>query len=287
MPSHIRILIAGSGYVGTKLAKLLQENGHTVYHLSRTEKHVPGCHHISADLLHLNPEILPDVQYIFYMASPDHRSETAYEHAYIHGLQNLLQAYDHRPIARLIFASSSVVYAENSGQWINETAPTTQEGFRSNILSQAEGIALAHSQSPIVARISGIYGPGRHRLLHQVLNQERFPENHTVYSNRIHVMDLCRALEHLMRIKHNESIYNVTDPTPTSINAILSWLAAKTGTPFPEASLSQLSDSHHLKNRRISSERIIRTGFTHHYPSFQEGFNAILKTLNQKRHPDY
>jgi nucleoside-diphosphate-sugar epimerase len=282
MSSQIRILIAGCGYVGTELAKLLQKNGHRVYHLSRTTKHIPGCNHIAADLLDLNPDILPDVQFIFYLASPNHRSQTAYENIYIQGLKNLIQAYKDRPVNRLIFASSSVVYAENSGQWINETSPVTQEGFRAKTLLQAEEIALSFSQSPMVTRISGIYGPGRHRLLDQVINQERFLEHDTIYSNRIHVMDLCRAFEHLMRIEFNESIYNLTDQEPTPINTILSWLATKTGTPFPEASQSTEMDHRGLKNRRITPERIIRAGFTHIYPSFQHGFNAILKNRHQK-----
>ena len=287
MSNQIRILIVGCGYVGTELAKLLRDNGHAVYTLSRSAKYINGCNHISADLMNLVPEMLPDVQYIFFLAAPDHHSKTAYENIYMHGLEKLINAYKDRPVKRLIFASSSVVYAENSGQWIDETATTHRDEFRADTMLQAEEIALSFSQSPMIARISAIYGPGRHPLLDQVLRQERFLKHDTVYSNRIYITDLCRALEHLMRIEYNETIYNITDQEPTPINTILSWLATITGTLFPEAALSDQNDHRNLKNRRISCERIIRAGFSHMHPSFQQGFHAIFKLQKQQKPLDY
>ena len=287
MKNKLRVLIAGCGYVGKALAAHLVGLDYSVYTLSRSEQHIDGANHICTDLNQIDPTLLPEVDIIFYLAAPDTRTEIAYELTYVKCLKNLLQHQDELNAKRLIFASSTVVYAENAGNWINELSTLRDDNFRARIMHKAEEVALELAPSPIIARISAIYGPNRHRLLDQVRAQQRFPANDPIYSNRIYITDLVYALEHLIHIQLGEQIYNITDQSPTPINTILSWLATKEGKQLPNAENLTEVDLNHLKNRKISCEKLLGSGFSHQFSSFKQGFNHIFKLEQAKRLLDY
>ena len=90
-----------------------------------------------------------------------------YRRIYLEGARNLLGAF---PSARLLFTSSTSVYAQQHGDIVDETSPANPGHERGQILREAEELVLSHNG--IVARLGGIYGPGRSFLLRRFLAGE-------------------------------------------------------------------------------------------------------------------
>ena len=287
MDNKLKVLIAGCGYVGRALAAHLTSLDYSVFTLSRSYQSIPNANHLCIDLNDIDPTSLPEVDIIFYMAAPDSMTEIAYQRTYVEGLRNLMQYREELGAKRLIFASSTAVYAENEGNWVNEFSTLSDENFRARTLRTAEEEALKLGPDPVIARIAAIYGPERHRLLDQIRSQQRHPVADPIYSNRIYITDLVYALEHLIHINQGEQIFNLTDQSPTPINTILSWLATKEGKQLPVAETQTEADANRMKNRKISCERLIASGFTHQFASFKQGFNHIFKLEMAKRQLDY
>jgi hypothetical protein len=100
---------------------------------------------------------------------------------------------------RLLFVSSSSVFAQKDGEWIDETASTEPEGYSGKVMLEAEQLAL-HSGIPAsVVRLTGIYGPGREWLLSQVRQGYRVAEEPPLYGNRIHAEDAASLLAFLLQ----------------------------------------------------------------------------------------
>ena len=163
------ILIAGCGYLGTALGRHLAKVGHTVWGLRRETGDLPSpLLPLMADLT--DPETLQalpaQIDTVFYTASPDHSDEAGYRAAYIDGLRNLLdvlKTQGKRP--RVLYTSSTAVYAQQSGEWVDESSPTTPEYYSGQCLLEGEHNLLSSGFPVTVVRLGGIYGPGRTRLI--------------------------------------------------------------------------------------------------------------------------
>ena len=157
------VLLVGYGYIGKPLALALAQAGREVFVLSRKAQTLPpGLTLIQADLT--QPETLQHlprtIRALLYLPAPDEGSEQAYRRVYVDGLRNILQALPApQELERIIFVSSTAVYAENSGAWVDETSPTEPSAFNGKVLLEAENLALGSSAQTIIARLGGIYGP--------------------------------------------------------------------------------------------------------------------------------
>ena len=183
-----KLLIAGCGDLGERLARRLDPKHWQVHGLRRNPSCLPaGIVPIGADLL--APDSLQSVRGdwdgIIYQATPAGRTAEAYEAAYIKGLSNLL---DQTHTARLIFVSSTGVYGQDDGAWVDEDAETRPSSFSGRILCAAEQIA--HDHGGLVVRFSGIYGPGREYLIRSVQSgRARCRETPPQWTNRIHALE--------------------------------------------------------------------------------------------------
>ena len=125
----MKLLIAGCGYVGTPLAVALAAEGHEVWGLRRRFAEVPpGVHTLEVDLsLAADLADLPAaVEAVVYLVSPGASDDAHYRAAYVDGPANLLAALAAAGGAprRVIFASSTAVYAQQEGEWVDEQSPT-------------------------------------------------------------------------------------------------------------------------------------------------------------------
>ena len=120
----MRVLIAGCGYVGSSLGSLLSSEGHSVFGLRRNASALPpDIHPIRAEFsAPLPPAALPpNLDVVVYAASPSGSSKEAYRDVYVNGPLNLLSALaPQRGLHRLIFVSSTEVYAQRGGEWVDE-----------------------------------------------------------------------------------------------------------------------------------------------------------------------
>lgn len=280
----MRILIAGCGYVGSELARQLLAAGHTVFGLRRnTAQLPPGVEPIPADLvvpgsLAVVPKAL---DYVFYTASASGYSESAYRAAYVSGLRNLLGAlYRQTELKRIIYTSSTGVYAQDDGSWLDESSPTPSDRFSARALLEGE-LAVRDARIPgTVARFSGIYGPGRTRLIDSVAEgSARLEPGPDRYLNHIHRDDCAGVLVHLMNLKKPEDLYLATDNEPRTRNDLLCWIAQQLGKPEPpmaEPVEGEARPSERGGNRRYRNTRLKDSGYAFKYPTYREGYGALI-----------
>ena len=277
-----RVLIAGCGYVGRILAARLSALGVTTYALSRGTSDLPaGVVAVTADLTRLETlRALPiDLDALVYSASPDRGaggySEPAYRAAYIDGLANLVRALGASLPRRLVFTSSTGVYAQNDGSWVDETSPTIPEHFGGRVLLEAETAALACAERPTVVRFGGIYGPGRTRLIDMVrAGRATVNPQSPRYTNRIHRDDCAGVIQHLLALDEPEALYLGVDREPAPRHEVLGWIAERLGRPAP--TVGDAPSSLRGGSKRCSNARLLATGFELMYPSYREGYGALI-----------
>lgn len=274
------ILIAGCGYVGTALASRLAEEGHVVWGLRRDVRKLPAAiRPVEADLTQLSTIHLPSaIDVLVYAASADESSDAAYERTYVHGLRNILDALKAKGEhpGRLFFVSSTGVYEEQMGEWVDETTPLVPKHFTGKRLCEGEQLALASMYPATVVRFAGIYGPGRTRFIRMVQDGKATCDSEKIhYTNRIHRDDCAGVLRHLIAVKNPESLYLGVDCEPADEREVLRSIAKQLGIPEPK--FIDGSPRPHRSNKRCKNARLLATGYRFKYPTFREGYGALIK----------
>lgn len=277
------ILIAGCGYVGTALGSLLAAEGHTVWGLRRHPAALPsGIQPLEADLT--SSETLqtlpPAVDWLFYTAAPDTHDDAAYRGVYVEGLNNLLNALSLQQAhpRRVFLTSSTGVYGESSGAWVDETSPAQPAEFGGIRLLEGERLLLDGPFPATVLRLGGLYGPGRASLIEQVRRGEiAWDDESPVYFNRIHRDDAAGALRHLMTLPDPDPIYLGVDHEPTTLAVLLDWLAQALGVPPTRpGESSRVRTARHPANKRCRNAKLVTSDYVFRYPTFREGYAALL-----------
>lgn len=286
-----RIVIAGCGDVGKATALLLVADGHEVFGIRRRPGAIaPGIESIAADLCDPGQlQSLPAaVEVLIYAAAADGFNDDAYERAYVTGLRNVLSALDGGSLRRVIFVSSTSVYAQNDGDWVDERSATEPTGFSGRRLLQAESILAEQCEAmgcqSSVVRLGGIYGPGRTRLLEQVRAGARCCEEPVQWTNRIHRDDCAGVLRHVVTLDQPAPLYLGVDSEPAGQCAVLRWLAREMGAaePVPEAKAQDSSRRRRGGNKRCSNRRLIDSGYQFVYPGYRQGYAALLSAVTDE-----
>ena len=277
------VLIVGCGDVGGRLARQLLARGWQVSGLRRSVEHLPQrVVPIAADLSDSGmpqawPQHSPD--YLVYCVAASQHDEAGYQSAYVEGLRHVLgwlAERGQRP-RRLLFVSSSSVFAQKDGEWIDETAPTEPQGYSGRVMLEAERLALASGMPASIVRLTGIYGPGREWLLSQVRQGYRVATEPPLYGNRIHAEDAASLLAFLLQADADgvalDDCYIGVDDDPAPLADVVDWLRAYMG-------VTEWSDEQRVRrtgSKRCSNARVRALGWVPEYPSYKEGYAAILK----------
>jgi nucleoside-diphosphate-sugar epimerase len=273
------VLIAGCGYVGTALALQLAGAGHTVYGLRRDPSGLPEpVKRLAGDLADpASLDRLPSgIDVVFYTAAADDASESAYQAAYLTGLSNLIAALvaGNQSPRRLFFTSSTSVYAQSDGSWVDELSPVEPTRHTGRLVLEGEGIALSSPWPATVVRLGGIYGPGRIGLFRRL---EQSLGDVPIYGNRIHRDDCAGVLAHLMEVNSSDPVYLAVDSAPEDRWAVLMWLAEQLGVKGPtRGQTSQPPRS----NKRCSNRRLLSSGYVFRYPTFKDGYRPLVSALS-------
>jgi len=285
-PAQEKLLIIGCGDIGQRLAHQLDPQR---YHVTGLRRHPPedlpclmyrACDATQAEQLDavLASE---DFDVVVISMTPAERSDVGYELAYVQTCRNLvtgLKCLQQQP-RLVIFVSSTAVYSQNDGSWVNEQSPTEPEGFSGKRLLEAEQViqqsGFAHSN----IRFSGIYGPGRNRLIEQVKHGRASASPH--YTNRIHADDCAGVLAHLIELQHRENladVYLATDSSPMPMIEVVSWIAGQLGIEHflsPDA-------VNERGNKQISNQRLLESGYKLRYADFRSGYMQLLSFYSDK-----
>lgn len=271
--SHTALLVGGD--LCHRIAMLMDPTLWTVHGLRRHPVNDPYVHWITADLLEAATlhDLPADISHVVYAVAPDDRTPQAYRQAYLEGLSNLIEALpDTFRLERFILVGSTAVWAP-SEDLITEESPTLPESFNGEIILEAE--ALLRERLPgmgIALRLSGLYGPGRTKLL-DLLRAGRLytPAGPGHYANRIHIDDAASACLHLLNLSEPENCYIGTDDNPIETAALYDALADQLGAPHPECRPMPSS------GKRLSNQRLRDSGWRPVWPDALRGYRALIE----------
>jgi nucleoside-diphosphate-sugar epimerase len=185
------------------------------------------------------------------------------------------------------YLSTTGVYGDRGGGWVDESAklqPTGERGRR-RCAAEADWLALwrQHGVPIHLFRLAAIYGPGR-SALDQVRagTAQRIDKPGQIFS-RIHVDDIATVLEASMARPHPGTAYNVCDDAPEAPAAVIAFASTLLGVappplvPFAEADLSPMARSYYDDNKRVDNTRMKQAlGVRLRYPDYRAGLRALL-----------
>ncbi len=272
-----RILLAGCGDIGLRLAELLKASD-TNWQISALRRNIDALpawlSAIKADLSQPVSE-LPEFDYLVVTMTPGNFDEESYRQAYVEGTRNLLQALPSRP-KMVLWVSSTGVYGQSDGEWVDELSETQPKGFSGQVMLEAEQLIRQHSPDNCVVRFSGIYGPGRNFLLNQVREGKGVPDRPIQWTNRIHADDCAGVLAHLLhqhlKGQSLESLYLATDCASVSRQEVEAWLAEQLSVSLKRESQQRLVRG----NRRCSNQRLLDSGYRFKYRDYKAGYGSLL-----------
>lgn len=277
--SQEKLLIIGCGDIGQRLAQQLDPNRYQITGLRRhPPADLPSLRYLACNATQSGQldAILGNEEFdlIVISMTPAERSDAGYETAYVQTCRNLVAGLKHhqRQPRLLIFVSSTAVYGQNDGSWVDELSPTEPEGFSGKRLLEAEQVMQQSGFANCIVRFSGIYGPGRNRLIEQVKQRRASASPH--YTNRIHADDCAGVLVYLIELQHRQAladVYLATDSSPTPMIEVVSWIAEQLGA---EDFLS-LDAVNERGNKRVSNERLLKSGYQLRYPDFRSGYREL------------
>jgi nucleoside-diphosphate-sugar epimerase len=277
------VLLVGCGDIGSRLGLQLSGVGYRCYGLKRHLNQLPeAIQGIQADVS--DPASLaglPVHDYLVYSLVPSQYSPEGYRQAYVEGLANLLQALRQQQLTpkRIFFISSTAVYHQQHGEWLDEGSPTQPRRFNGQTMLEAEALLAASGFAGTAVRFSGIYGPGRDRLLSWVRQGVGAALEPPHYGNRIHIEDCVGVLQFLIgkaEAGHQlADCYLASDPHPAAYAEVLDWLRLQLGLAEPSQRLD-FGQKLHSGSKRCRPQRLLDAGYQFHYPDYQAGFKALL-----------
>jgi len=285
----LKRLIFGCGYLGRRVADIWCRAGDAVHVVTRSQTHSSafaqaGFSPIVADIL-LPDSLadLPEVDTVLFAVGYDRTSQASIHQVYVDGLRNVLEALPDHP-SQILYVSSTGVYAEKEGGWVDEDSPTCASRDATQACLDAERILQTHPRNLNfkILRCAGIYGPDRLPRRDALLAGNPLPLPASGYLNLIHVDDASQAVD-AAAVQGATGIYSIADGSPTLRGDYLNELARLLNAPPPEFAVAmgntagRGATSKRVRNDRMRNELGVRL----RYPSYREGLAAIVKLDNR------
>lgn len=280
-----RVLIAGCGYVGAAAADLFHRSGWEVEGWTASaqsaEQLADKAYPVRAvDLTNAAGVAKSGKKFDVVIQSASSRGggAEAYRRIYLQSARNLAGAF---PDALLLFTSSTSVYAQTGGEWVDETSPAEPLRDTAKVLRETEEFVLARGGA--VARLAGIYGPGRSALLKKFLTGEAVLDpNSDRFVNQAHRDDIASALLMIVQkspgheLSGTRHIFNVSDHHPLTQRQCYQWLATNLQRPLPPVTPVASARKRGNSNKRVSSEKLQALGWSPRYPSFAAAMSESI-----------
>ncbi|ELY91510.1 SDR family oxidoreductase [Natrinema altunense] len=292
----MKVTILGCGYVGIELGRQLASRGHEPIGVRRSEEGVEridaaGFEGVRADITDRDAlAAVPDGDAIVFAASSGGRGAEAARDVYVDGLRTAIETFGERETTpdRLVYTSSTGVHGDHDGDWVDEETPLEPTTEKTEVLAEAERIALElpakYGFDGTVARYAGLYGPDRYRL-------ERYLDGPVTegYLNMVHRDDAAGAVRSLLEgsLARGE-VVQVVDDEPVSKWAFADWLADECNVERPpkrtkadrlaDDDLSEAGRRRILTSKRCSNEKLRALGYEFAFPTYREGYRDAIET---------
>jgi nucleoside-diphosphate-sugar epimerase len=275
------VLIVGCGDLGLEVAKQLLKTDLKVLGLRRQVIHSQNFPMIAGDVT--KPETLiklanVQAKFLVYCVAANQQSDENYQQIYVQGLKNTLKAAaNFVELQHVFFVSSTRMYGQGTDVILNEDDEPNPSDFGGERLLEAEQAlhqtAIDSNQWKSTAlRLTGIYGPGRSRMINMAQDLTRWPLINT-WTNRIHRDDAAAFIVFLIgQVLGNKPIqkcYIVTDCSPVTMFEVLTWIAHQLGYPVNEMRVVE-------GGKRMSNQKMLATGFKMQYPDYQKGYLSLI-----------
>lgn len=295
------VFIVGCGDVGRRVAALCERKNLPVMGLVRSEESVGRLEQagISSVLIDLEEAfglegVLSDGVTLLYLAPPPTEGETDPL------IRRFLAAIPaDAPPEKLVLLSTTAVYGDCHGEWIDETQPVNPQTARGRRRLDAEQAAREWSietgVAVVILRVGGIYGPGRLPLARIEKGLPILKETESPFTNRIHQDDLAQICMAAAESGKAGEVYNVSDGQPSTMSRYFKDIAQAHGLPMPpEVSLeeaqqvmsagmlSYLKESRRLDNRKLVEE----LGVVLQFPNLEAGLKSALHRRDEGRKPE-
>jgi nucleoside-diphosphate-sugar epimerase len=281
-----RVLVIGGGYSGQRFARALLDQGAMVWLTRRNgNPETPDgerLHWLSFDASQgLIPALPEQLSHVLVTIPPNGEGRDD-------ALEHLLGDLRRQPLDWLGYLSTTGVYGNTGGDWVDEGSPTTATLPRSQARLRCEQ-AWLNSGLPVQSfRLPAIYGPGRSPFEQLRQGSARLTHKPGQVFCRIHVDDIVGALMHCIALPPNTrpAVVNVSDDAPCPSSETLGFAAHLLNLKLPAyrrfadiaPELSPMALSFWEDNRRVSNRLLCQgLGYPLRYPSYREGFTASLR----------
>jgi nucleoside-diphosphate-sugar epimerase len=289
------VLVLGCGYVGLRLARGLNDLGAHVGGTTRSRERFAEIEAAGAEPLELDvaradqlgriTEWAPTV--VFDLIRPQRVDEDDYS---VDGTQRIVETLRARTLEAAIYVSSTSVYGRRAGMWTDEATPPAPASPVGHARLHAETLYLrAHEEHGLpvrIARVPGIYGPGRTLRQRLESGAYRRVDDESLWVSRIHVDDLVTGLIAAWKRGRPGATYLLCDDEPVTGTEYVRLTAELLGLPLPPAvsreDIRQETTSsayeRRISARRCSNRRMREElGVALRYPSVREGVPAALR----------
>lgn len=286
----MKTLLFGCGYLGMRVARLWEQAGQDISVMSRDKNRAEelqsnGWHAFVGDVTD-PPSLarLADIDTVLFAVGHDRNAGHSIDDVYVGGMRNVLAAIPNT-IRRFIYISTTGVYGDANGDWIDEQTPPnpSRAGGVASLSAEYALRASRFANRAVILRLAGIYGPDRLPYLKQIKTGEPIEACPSGHLNLIHVDDAARIVEQVSAYDgeiDGPQTYCVSDGHPVVREEFYREVARqlKASPPrFSEPVAGSPRAARAEADKRVSNQQILaRTDLPLQYPSYREGLTQIL-----------
>ena len=283
-------LIVGCGYLGSRVAERWLAQGERVAVVTRSAQrasefqrasYLPVVADVTDPASLERVRQLSEIHTVLYAVGYDRAAGKSRREVYIDGLGNLLDALP-STVERLIFISTTGVYGQTDGSWIDEASPCQPASEGGRVCLEAESVLRRHSIAAraIILRMAGLYGPGRIPRREELMAGKPLTADPEAWLNLTHVEDAARVVLAVEAQVEPPRTFLVSDGNPVMRREYYAEAARLLGAPPPVFAREEdrgPSDARGHTDKRVNNARLIdEIGYQLQYPSYKEGLKASI-----------
>ncbi len=269
------LLCLGFGDLAARISAKLSPAGWQISGLKRGPGVMPLVRLVRGDVRDrelLHRLLMDQPVQVLVTLTPDQRDELGYRCTYVEPMQVLTAVCAELSVRpHILFVSSTAVYGQADGSWVDEDSPTLEPPYNGRILLEAENVLRESGLPWTILRFAGIYGRAPERRV-EAVRQGRWTSTPDRWTNRIHIEDcvgiLVRVLDRYADQNLTGGLLNGSDSQPCLAGDLDRWIALQLGLQPPDFAASQGRYS----GRRCDNSRLATLGYSLRYPDYRSGY---------------